>query len=387
MRSLQAILQVHAEALKKNHKLPKRVLVAMEAIIRCRTAAMGGHVERCPDGHVEKVWYNSCKHRSCPKCGHLPTERWLQKQKERLLACPHYHVIFTVPPELHILWRYNRELMMELLFHSVRDTLFVLLGDQRYGGLLPGLICSLHTWGRNLSLHPHLHCLVTGFGLRSDGAWVQAKKANLLPYLVVRQLYRGKMIAAVRDMLHAGALALPPDLPAFRLENTLNRLGREPWNVEIRQRYSHASGVMIYLAHYIRGGPISDRRILSFNSEMVSFFYLDHRDKKTKVMQLSPEEFLLRVLQHVPPPRKKTIRYYGLYAEHNDHLLGIARSVLGQPPAQPASFLTWQAFWVQSQSELPNLCPVCGKPLIQGQRLRRWSTYHPGVMTTDENAA
>ena len=176
MRSLQAILQVHAEALKKNHKLPKRVLVAMEAIIRCRTAAMGGHVERCPDGHVEKVWYNSCKHRSCPKCGHLPTERWLQKQKERLLACPHYHVIFTVPPELHILWRYNRELMMELLFHSVRDTLFVLLGDQRYGGLLPGLICSLHTWGRNLSLHPHLHCLVTGFGLRSDGAWCRPRK-------------------------------------------------------------------------------------------------------------------------------------------------------------------------------------------------------------------
>lgn len=387
MPSLQAILQVHAEALKKNHKLPKRVLVAMEAIMRCRTAAMGGHVERCPEGHVEKVWYNSCKHRSCPKCGHLPTERWLQKQKERLLACPHYHVIFTVPPELHILWRYNRELMMELLFHCVRDTLFVLLGDKRYGGLLPGLICSLHTWGRNLSLHPHLHCVVTGFGLRSDGTWAEAKKANLLPYLVVRQLYRGKMIAAVRNKLHAGALALPPDLPAFRLENTLNRLGREPWNVEIRQRYSHGSGVMIYLAHYIRGGPISDRRILSFNAEGISFLYLDHRDKKTKVMQLSPEQFLLRVLQHVPPPRKKTIRYYGLYAEHNDHLLSIARSVLGQPPAQRASFLTWQAFWVQSRSELPNLCPVCGKPLVQGPRFRRWSSYHPGVMTTDENAA
>jgi Putative transposase/Transposase zinc-binding domain len=385
--SLQAILLVHGEQLINKYMLPKRVFEAIQAIVHCRTAAMGGHVERCPEGHIQRTWYNSCKHRSCPKCGHLPRQRWLDKQEHRLLDCDHHHVIFTIPPELHVVWRYNRELMMDLLFHVVRDTLLVLLGSERYGGLLPGMMCNLHTWGRNLHLHPHLHCLITAGGLNKAGEWVQAKKADLLPYRVVRELYRGKMIAAVRDALRAGKLALPPTLPAFRLENTLNRLGRESWNVEICERYSHGKGVLMYLAGYVRGGPISDSRILSSDSNSVSFEYFDHRDKTTKVMTLSPEAFLLRALQHVPPPRKKMVRYYGLYAEHNVELLNISRATLGQPKIEPAEFMTWEAFWETKDGGLPNLCPVCGKKLVPVGRLRRWNTYHPGIMGQDDQAA
>ena len=387
MPTLQGILQAHFAAFQSKHKLPKRIRDAAGAIMSCRTAAMGGHVERCPEGHAERVWYNSCKHRSCPKCGHLPTERWIEKQKARLLACGHHHVIFTVPPELHALWRYNRERMMDVLFHCVRDTLFVLLGDERYGGLVPGLLCSYHSWGRDQGYHPHLHCLVTAGGRGKAGAWVPAKKANLLPYLVVRDLYRGKMIAAVRGALHSGELVLPPDLPEFRLENTLNRLGRAPWNVEIRERYPHGEGVLIYLARYIRGGPIADSRIVSFDSSSVVFKYLDHRDNTMKEMLLSPDDFLLRVLQHVPPPRKKMVRHYGLYAEHNLEMLNASRAALGQRRVEPREFLKWETFWAKTEKEMPNLCPVCGRALVPGPRLRRWSTHDPGIKRPDEKAA
>jgi len=277
--------------------------------------------------------------------------------------------------------------MMDLLFHVVRDTLFVLLHDKRYGGLLPGLICSLHTWGRDQSFHPHLHCLVTAGGLDGAGEWVKAKKPDLLPYRVIRALYRGKMIAAVREALHAGKLVLPPSLPAFRLENTLNRLGREDWNVEICQRYSHGKGVLVYLAHYVRGGPISDSRILSADSTSVSFEYFDHRSKTNKVMRLTPEAFLLRVLQHVPPARKKTVRYYGLYAEHNINLLNTCREVLGQPHVEPAEYMTWESFWGKLYKDLPNRCPVCGKQLIPARRLPRWTTYHPKIGQEHASAA
>ena len=387
MFKMQDILQTHFAKLRSRVRLPRRILDAADAIMHCRTAALGGHVERCPEGHLEKVWYNSCKHRSCPRCGHLGTGRWIEKQKARLLACAHHHVIFTIPVELHVLWQYNRELMMDLLFHAVRDTLFVLLADKKYGGLVPGLLCSLHTWGRSLSFHPHLHCLITAGGLDSNGSWARAKKANLLPYHVVRELYRGKMIAAVRGALRAGQLNLPPGLPAFRLENTLNRLGRAQWNVKILEQYSHGEGVLVYLARYVRGGPIAESRIVSSESTGVTFRYHDHRDGSTKEMPLSPEAFILRVLQHVPPPRKKLVRYYGLYAEHNQDSLNTARYALGQKWVIPPDFLTWEAFWAKTGKELPNLCPVCRRPLVSGPKLPRWSTYHPGVITHHEKAA
>lgn len=370
MPTLQGLLLDHFDKMRARIKLPVRVHEAAERMMLCRTAAMGGHVEKCPEGHVEKAWYNSCKHRSCPRCGHLLTQRWLEKQKARLLACVHHHVIFTVPPELHVLWRYNRELMMDLLFQSARDTLFQLLSDSMYGGFTPGMLCSLHTWGRNLSFHPHLHCLVSAGGLTGSAMWAWAKKAGLLPYGVVRALFRGKMIAAVRRALRAGQLVLPPSLPAFRLENTLNRLGRASWNVEVREQYSHGEGVLTYLARYVRGGPISNSRILSASDTSVTFRYLDHRDGSTKEMALRPEAFLLRVLQHVPPERKKIVRYYGLYAEHQIESLNAARGALGQEEVAPPEFMTWEEFWRDTEEEPPNLCPVCQRPLVPVRRLR-----------------
>jgi hypothetical protein len=163
--TLQTIFQDAFPAYEQTHPLPPHVRRAARAIMQCRTAILGGHVQACPDGHMARVWYNSCRHRACPQCAYLQTERWLAFQQARLLACDHYHVIFTLPHELNPLWLANVPVMTTLLLQAVRDTLGALLADPKYLGAQPGIIAALHTWSQTLVLHPHLHCLVTGGGL------------------------------------------------------------------------------------------------------------------------------------------------------------------------------------------------------------------------------
>ena len=163
--TLQTIFQNAFPAYEALHPLPAHVRKAARAIMQCRTAALGGHVQACPDGHMSRIWYNSRRHRSCPQCAYLQTERWLALQRARLLACDHYHVIFTLPHALNPLWLANVPLMTTLLLQAVRDTLCTLLADPKYLGAQPGILAALHTWSQTLVLHPHVHCLVTGGGL------------------------------------------------------------------------------------------------------------------------------------------------------------------------------------------------------------------------------
>ena len=207
---------------------------------------MGGHVQRCEHGHIEGVWYNSCKYRLCPQCNGIQGERWLRSQKSRLLACWHRHVIFTIPHEFNDLWRYNTALMMDILFKSVRDTLMTLCVDTQHLGAEPGMLCALHTWGRSLSLHPHIHCLITEGGVSEQGGWKTPKRNCFLPARVVMHLFRGKFLASLRDALMRGELKLTPDMRANQFRSLLNKLGRKKWNVNVRERYEHGRGVTTY---------------------------------------------------------------------------------------------------------------------------------------------
>jgi hypothetical protein len=204
--TLQMILQPGYAAYERRHALPDHVRCAVWAILACRTAQLGGHIQACPDGHLEKVWNNSCRHRMCPQCAWLQIERWLARQKARLLACDHYHVIFTIPHALNDLWLANVAVMTQLLFASVHDTLCELLGDRKYLGARAGIIATLHTWTQTLLLHPHLHCLVTGGGLNEAGEWVAVRNDYLLPMRVVMALFRGKLLAAMRQGVAHGML-------------------------------------------------------------------------------------------------------------------------------------------------------------------------------------
>jgi hypothetical protein len=369
--TLQSIFTHSFPAYREKHSVPLHKQKAAQAIIDCRTAVRGGHVQYCPQGHVERIGYNSCKHRACPKCSALPTERWLEGQKARLLACDHYHVIFTLPHQLNALWWCNNRRMANLLFRCATETLLELLGDGTYLGALPGIIASLHTWGRNLSQHPHLHCLVTGGGWIGE-SWQAIPGSYLLPFEVVRKRFRGKYVDALRKAHQGGELQLPEGLSEQGLENLLNKLGRKvKGNVHIKQRYAHGSGVMSYLARYVKGGPIGNRHIVKASSGTVSFAYTDHRDHGPKARGLTPEPFIQRILWHIPESGQHTVRYYGLYGHAKKAQRAQCREPLGQPPEESPEFLDWQSYWERLGQAKANRCPPCGHPLVSGAPLPR----------------
>lgn len=370
--TLQGIFAAQFAPYAQGKHLPALAYKAARAIIECRSAALGGHVQRCPAGHVTRIQYNACRHRSCPRCSALPKVRWAEAQQARLLACDHYHVVFTLPHELLELWCLNRAWFVDALFQASRDTLMTLLGDERHLGALPGVVMALHTWGRTLSLHPHIHCLVTGGGLTASGDWRASKRGYLLPVRVVKALYKGKLLARLWTALQSGALKLPEGRCAADIARLLKAVGRKGWNVRVQERYAHGRGVMRYLARYVKGGPISDRRLLSATPSQVALGYTDHRDGKSKVLRLSTGHFIQRVLWHVPETGQHTIRHYGLYAHRARAKRAQCREQLGQDPeTETIDRLDWQSFWDQLGQSDKGRCPDCGVRLVAGTHFQR----------------
>src|SRR2546430_2073217 len=373
---------------ERTHALPAHVRKAARAIMQCRTAALGGHVQACPDGHVVRIWYNSCRHRSCPQCAYLQTEHWLAHQQARLLACDHYHVIFTLPHDLNPLWLANVSAMTSLLFQAVRETLFDLLADPKYLGAQPGMIAALHTWSQTLVLHPHLHCLVTGGGLTPAGQWRAVRNGFLLPARVVMAVFRGKMLAAIRQALAREALTVPAPMRPQQLLNLLNRLGhptKTPWNVRIMERYPHGAGVVTYLARYLRGGSIKNARLVAWDGDRVTFTYRTSAQAHGAVapprscMTLSSTDFLQRWLLHVPAPQSRVVRFYGLYHHTHAEALGHCRAQVGQPPVVIPVALDWQTACAQRGEVHPERCPTCGQLLVYTGVIPRGGAPPPGL--------
>ena len=371
--TLQTIFQDAFPAYEQRHALPAYVRRAAHALMQCRTAALGGPIQACPDGHVARVWYNSCRHRSCPQCAYLQTERWVALQRARLLACDHYHVIFTLPHELNPLWLANVPVMTTLLFQAVRDTLVTLLADPQYLGAQPGIIAALHTWSQTLLLHPHVHCWVTGGGLTPAGHWKAVHNGFLLPARVVMAVFRGKMVAAIRQTFARGVLVLPTAMRSQQLVNLLNRLGhptKTKWNVRIMERYRHGAGVVTYLARYLRGGPLKNARPVAYDGARVTFTYRARQEEANPAsaslqrMTLPVADFLQRWFLHVPVPQTRVVRGYGLYHQTHAEALAVCRTALGQPPVEPPPALAWQTVCAQRGEAHPERCPTCGQRLV-----------------------
>ena len=368
--TLRGIFQEHFEAYAQRHRLPLYVHRAAYWISRCRTADLGGHVRRCPAGHVQRAFYNSCHQRGCPQCQAMATESWLERQRARLLACEHHHLIFTIPHELNALWRWNRAAMAQLLFDAVRAVLFELLGDTKYLGATPAFLAALHTWGRSLSLHPHVHVLIADGGLDDNGAWVQPRRSHFLPARVLMMLFRGKFLAALRDAIERARLRLPPDLSRERYTSLLNKLGRVKWNVRLCTRYAHGEGVAAYLARYLKGGALKNTQLVSADASCVCFRYTPHRDEddsasQPMLMTLSPEAFLDRYLTHIAPPRLQCVRGYGLYGQRQRAALDQARAALGQIPVEEPEPLSAPRFLARF-GQIPDAarCTRCGSILV-----------------------
>ena len=316
--TLQTIFQDAFPAYAQTHPLPSHVRRAARAIMQCRTAALGGHIQACPDGHVARAWYTSCRHRSCPQCASLQTERWLAVQRARLLACDHSHAIFTLPHDLNPLWLANVAVMTTLLFQAVRDTLCTLLADPKCLGAQPGILAALHPWSQTLGLHPHVHGLVTGGGLTPAGQWQAVRTGFLLPVRVVMAVVWGKLLAAIRQALARGDLTLPEAMRPQPLLNFLTRLGhprKTKWNVPIQERDGHgAGGGVTYLARYLRGGPLKNARLVAYDGARVTCTCrprqaeADGGGPSAPRLTLSIADFLQRWLLHVPVPQTRVVR-------------------------------------------------------------------------------
>ena len=363
--TIQSIFSIAYEKYRSSNWVPNHIHKAAWNIMNCRTARLGGHRQVCPDGHFERNHYNSCGHRICPQCAFLRIQRWYVKQRERLLACDHYHIVMTVPHELNILWRLNPYAMGKIYFRAARETLLTLLGDKKFMGAKPGIIAALHTSTRTLALHPHVHCLVTGGGIK-NAEWVKCKKKILLPFKVIAKLFRGKVRDFTQKALAKGSLFLPKGSRLQEWKDELNRLGRVKWRVRVMEKYSHGKGVISYLARKLRGGPILNSRIISVTENAVEF----HVDReKNLTMSLPPVEFISRYLQHVLPPRFISVRSWGIYsnsARKGD--FAICRKLFGQPEfVRDEKSMEWTdvlAACLPANAPRVWVCPVCGKKLV-----------------------
>ena len=372
--TLQGIFRTHYATYAQTRKVPLRALQAASAIMQCRTPMMGGHVQQCPHGHTARIQYHSCRHRRCAQCSRLPRAHWAQRQSERLLACEHYHVVFTLTHALLPLWQWNRAVMARLLFQAARETLITLLKDPRFLGATPGIVMALHTWGRTLNHHPHVHGLVSGGDMTAGGEWKAVKNGYLLPIRVVKTLFHGKLLGALREDLDGQVLRLPATMTAQQWTRCLKDLYKQNWNVCLRERYPHGEGVLRYLARYVRGGPIGDSRLRAADAANVAFAYQDHHDGQHKTLTLATTEFLARVLWHVPEPRQHTLRRAGLYTTQCSAQHARAREALGQTTAARQDD-SWQNALTRLGRADRIHCTQCGSRLVRGitlARARRW---------------
>ncbi len=368
--TIQRILEQSLSRLLAKRKLPSYVHRALLAMVQCRTAALGSHVRKCPKGHYEGTWYNSCRHRSCPQCSMGKLEKWLAAKREMLLPGDHYHLIFTVPRQFRLLWQWNPRTFGDLLFTVSASTLRSLLGqERRLGDAKPGWIAALHTWGRTLIAHPHLHVLITGGGLLPDGTWRPVRNGYFLPFRQVRHVFRQRFCDALEAKLRAGELDLPEDLSLEKALRIVAKARRRKWNVRVEAPYRHGDGVATYLARYLKGGPIKNHRLVSFDGESVRFRYGDFREAdasgkpKWKVLELSVEEFLRRLILHIPLPGMKMVRSYGLYAHTCRDQLEQARGQIEPSEEWLAARERFERAAEKRRADQPR-CPICGLALV-----------------------
>jgi hypothetical protein len=392
--TLQEIFCTSSPDSERTHPLPSHVRRAARAIMPCRTAALGGPSHACPDGPMSRIWSNACRHRACPPCASLQTARWWALQQARLLPCAHSQVLFTLPHALKPLWRANVSALPTLFVQGVRETLGILRAAPQYWGAPPGLIAAWHPWSPTLLWPPPRPCLVTGGGLTPAGQWVAVRHGLLLPARVVQAVLRGKMVDALRQTLARGECALPEARRPQPWRNLLNRLGhptQTQWHVCILARYWHGAGVVPSLGRDLRGGPITNARLVAWDGERVPCFSRGRSpetEEGTPALQRMPfsgADFLPRWRQHVAVPQTRVVRSYGLYQPMHAAALPLCRTARGPPSVVVPACLAWQTVCAQRGEAHPERCPACGQLLVCTGVIPRGGA--PPCLPAEERAA
>jgi len=309
----------------ENHRLPSHHLRTLQAIKNCRTQAMGGHIDCCDScGHL-RISYNSCRNRHCPKCQGTQREKWILDRQRDLLPVSYFHVVFTLPSLLNRLCMHHPKQMYNLLFTTAWQTLKAFSKDEKHLGAQTGMVSVLHTWGQNLSLHPHLHCIVPGGGLTSDSKWKQVRNNGkfLFPVKAMSRVFRAKYVAGMRKWAKKKNIVIEQVL--------FDQLFEKEWVVYAKRPFCGPQQVIEYLGRYTHKIAISNHRLVRVNDKDVEFRYKDYRQNgKNKTIRLDGVEFLRRFCQHILPWGFMRIRHYGLLSSRNKtRMLATARTALG----------------------------------------------------------
>ena len=346
----------------------------MRRLVACRTAALGGHVESCDRCDYERIAYNSCRDRHCPKCQASARAEWVEAREADLLPVTYFHVVFTVPPEIAEIALQNKRVMYGILLRASADTLLQIAADPEHLGATIGFVSVLHTWGQTLVHHPHVHCVVPGGGLGNDGSWVACSPGFFLPLKVLSAVFRGKFLEMTRrafargELSFQGRLAHLADLEEF--DQHLRRTYANNWVVYAKPPFGGVRQVFKYLARYTHRVAIANSRIVAMDDGNVSFLWKDYaHGSRHRTMTLTGPEFLRRFLQHVLPKGFVRIRSYGLLANGVRAIrLAACRDALGVVVAEAKNDGA-----ATDSASMPR-CPVCKiGHLVRGERLPAFS--------------
>ena len=347
-------------------------LKVLSAIERCRTAALGGHRDRCLRcGYTAAISYNSCRNRHCPKCQTNARDKWLAARDSELLPVPYAHVVFTLPHQLAPLVFHNKKILYGLLFRASSASLLEIAADPKHLGAEIGFLSVLHTWGQNLLHHPHVHCVIPAGGLSPDHRhWVHPRYRFFLPVKVLSRVFRGKFVHGLKQAFRRGELCFPGGLNPLAREKAfrafLRTLFRHDWVVYAKRPFGGPQHVLHYLARYTHRVAISNHRIVGFTDGKVTFLWKDYaRGGKRRLMTLTAEEFLRRFLLHTLPRGFIRVRFFGFLASRRRAAaLPLCRQLLEADPQStsppPSTAACPPALWV---------CTHCGGPMTVVERL------------------
>ena len=338
----------------------------MNAIARCRTAALGGHRDQCDRCGHQTISYNSCRNRHCPKCQTNARNKWLRARQQELLPVAYYHLVFSVPHRLvPLLWQ-NKRILFALLFEASAATLLEVAASPKHLGAQLGFLSVLHTWGQTLQPHPHIHCVVPGGGLSPDQArWIHSQPHFFLPVRVLSRVFRGKFIAGLKHRFRKSKLRFFGSCESLSNQKAfaafLRTLFRDEWVVYAKQPFGGPEHVLHYLARYTHRVAISNHRLVNITDHDVTFRWKDYaHHSKSRAMTLTHEEFLRRFLQHVLPTGFPRIRYFGFLANRRRSLLlPLCRNLLAVSPL-PA---------MTAAPVAGHACPRCQAPMRILERL------------------
>jgi hypothetical protein len=363
------ILRRHGQDYARDHaahlgRVERRV---MSAITACRTTALGGHVEACDDCGVTRIAYNSCRNRHCPKCQGQARAKWLADRQAELLPVPYFHLVFTLPAPIAEIAFQNKAVVYAILFKAAADAMTALAANPRRLGARIGGLAVLHTWGQALTHHPHVHCVVPGGGLSSDGArWIAAQPSFFLAIKPLSRLFRRLFLERLQAAFESGMLGFFNKLTRLADRDAFTALvqamRRIDWVVYAKKPFGGPAQVLAYLGRYTHRIAIANRRLVALDDAHVAFIWKDYRQNGAeKIMRLKPSEFIRRFLLHTLPDGLHRIRYFGFMANgHRAEKIASCRALLVDKEAKPQTATLTAAPAGEGINDAKRVCPDCG---------------------------